>query len=145
MNFKQWFVFSESTIWPHSGTQFTEIGGAKSFFTGKGGDRFVIEIESTKSLGGWGYTVLVHTEDGKLVGSAHFTPNGEIFAGPKGTYSTDMVSVKEPYRRQGIARAIYDCFTEQVGPIYRHEYQTPDGRQLWGSAKSSSPKVFPSA
>jgi len=137
MKFKDWLLENRLMIWDHTSTQFTETEGGKSYFKGKNGEKFIIQIESSKGPAGWSYSVQVHTEDGKLVGSVRFTKNGEIFKGPKHTYSTDYVHVDKNYRGQGIARAMYDYFTEQVGPIYRHEYQTPEGRQFWGKNKSS--------
>lgn len=133
--FKIWLE-EKLSIWDHTGTQFTDIDDKSSFFTGKDGEQFIISIEGHKGAGGWSWTILTHTKDSKMVGSVSFQQNGDVFAGPKGTYSTNAVNVRK--KRQGIATAMYDYFTERIGPIFRHSYQTPEGRGLW-SNKHNSP------
>jgi hypothetical protein len=130
--FKNWIVSEGKLfIWQDTGTQFKDIGNNKSYFNGKNGEQFTIQIE-----GGGVPTVIVYNKNGQQVGSVPFTPNGEGFKGPKGTYSTSYVKVKNEYQSQGIARAMYDYFTRKIGPIYRSDYQEPEGRVFWNKNKS---------
>lgn len=135
-SFKSWLIENKLFIWDHTGTKFTDIDGEKATFKGKSGETFVIDIDSNKGPGGWSYGVTVQNKDNKLIGSVRFSENGEVFKGPKRTYSTNQVHVDEKYRREGIARAMYDYFTQLVGAIYRHDYQTSDGRKFWDNNPS---------
>lgn len=65
--------------------------------------------------------------DGDIIGSCLYDPEDEIVRG---------VTVDEPYRRLGVATAIYDYLVGLYFPVQPSYNQEPDGEAFWADRKN---------
>jgi hypothetical protein len=125
-------------FWVHTGERFepSEGGGFEHRTKAFGGMKLRVAERRYKSSMSGKDTVVVRLEDadgeGRASASFEFDP-------PTGRWEVRLVTVEEGMRREGIARKMYNYFTERHGTVERSTKQFDEGKKFWDGAQRLRP------